>query len=109
VAVRPAAERAAATLEHATAWLEGREQGTMVATMLADGSTATAEERRAYRAELLRRTAAGLLSPDEAQERLEAMREIDRVLYHAWRAVHHLTAPPDEAPFQPSTEEMEVL
>jgi hypothetical protein len=39
---------------------------------------------------LLAETAAGLVSPEETQRRLESMRWVDRIGYHAWRALNHL-------------------
>jgi hypothetical protein len=36
------------------------------------------------------------------------MRHIDRLLYHAWRAMHHLALPPDVTAFEPADEEMEA-
>jgi phosphate:Na+ symporter len=61
---------------------------------LAEASTREAGERRRHRAWLLAETAAGLESPDETQRKLEAMRWVDRVGYHAWRALHHLAGAP---------------
>jgi phosphate:Na+ symporter len=49
-----------------------------------------AEVRRRDRPEVLARTARGELDPDTALVRLEAMRWVDRVGYHAFRAMHHL-------------------
>lgn len=57
---------------------------------LAGASVRQAEERRLHRAWLLAETAAGKVTPDETQAQLEAMRWVDRVGYHTWRAVHHL-------------------
>lgn len=57
-------------------------------------STRQAERRRHHRAFLLAETAAGKKSPDETGRELEAMRWIDRVGYHAWRALHHLSGTP---------------
>lgn len=63
-------------------------------------STSMAGHRKARRAEILERAAAGGMAPGEALERLEALRWVDRVLYHVWRAAHHLAgggeAPPGE-------------
>lgn len=65
---------------------------------LAAASQAVAEERRAHRPELLQRTAEGEVDPDVTLARLEAMRRVDRVLYHVWRAAAHLAAADDDAP-----------
>ncbi len=65
---------------------------------LEETAAAVAGARRTHRPELLRRTAAGEMDPDETLERLEAMRHVDRTLYHVWRAAAHLTAADDDAP-----------
>lgn len=65
-----------------TAWLEQR-------------ATEVAALRRGHRPELLRRTAAGEIDPDDTLELLEAMRRIDRVMYHTWRAAAHIAAADD--------------
>jgi phosphate:Na+ symporter len=59
---------------------------------LADLSRSTAEQRRLHRPEVMARTAAGKLPPEVALRTLDAMRWIDRVVYHIWRTVHHLAA-----------------
>lgn len=67
---------------------------------LAEASARQAEERRLHRAWLLAETAAGRVSPDETQARLEDMRWVDRVGYHTWRALHHLVGPGSAAQTQ---------
>lgn len=57
---------------------------------LFDLSAEIAEQRRTQRAEVLERTAMRHMSPEAAAKRLQAMRWVDRVAYHAWRMVHHL-------------------
>lgn len=88
----------AAEVAEAVAWLRrGRspgeaigEAGQALVRHLAEASARQAEERRMHRAWLLAETAAGNVSPDETQARLEDMRWVDRVGYHTWRALHHL-------------------
>jgi phosphate:Na+ symporter len=93
--VRDAAARLAPELAEAVLWLEGPgRDGEDMVRHLAEASAREAEERHRHRAWLLAETAAGLESPDETQRKLEAMRWVDRVGYHAWRALHHLTGAP---------------
>lgn len=93
--VQDAAARLVPELEAAVAWLLG-EQGNADALVrrLGEASQRQAEERRRYRVRLLEDTAAGEIDPEEAQRLLESMRWVDRVGYHAWRAVHHLAVTP---------------
>ncbi len=49
-----------------------------------------AELRRARRPLVMEQTAAGVLDPDDGLAHLDAMRRIDRIGYHIWRAEHHL-------------------
>lgn len=67
-----------------------------------------ADLRRAERPTLLARTAEGAVDAEEAERMLEAMRWVDRLAYHTWRAQHHLTAADDhhveEAAPTPETE-----
>lgn len=64
-------------------------------------SRSVAEGRRAERPRVLERTARGELAPRDGEKLLEAMRWVDRLGYHAWRAHHHLepshAAPPASA------------
>jgi phosphate:Na+ symporter len=53
-------------------------------------SSSIAEVRRQRRPLVMERTANGELDPDTALARLDALRRVDRMLYHIWRAVHHL-------------------
>jgi phosphate:Na+ symporter len=76
-------------------WLTGLEQRALTLDEL----------RRAERLEILRQTAAGEHGPAEAMAALDAIRWLERVTYHAWRACHYLaeqsSAQPDsnvEAP-----------
>ena len=100
--VQAAATRLASELEAAAAWL-GRPEGNAAELVgrLARASAQQAETRRSHRAWMLERTAAGQVQPDEAQARLESMRWVDRVGYHTWRVILHLTASPvAEAPLR---------
>lgn len=93
--VHAPAARLASDLEAAAAWLakpEGEASG--LVKRLAKASTSQAEARRIHRALMLERTAAGQLPPKETQAHLESMRWVDRVGYHAWRTLLHLTTSP---------------
>lgn len=50
-----------------------------------------AERRRLHRPTILARTAAGEVLPNVSLEALDAMRWVDRAVYHIWRATYHLT------------------
>lgn len=50
-------------------------------------------DRARFRHDLLLRTAAGEITPEQAEGQLEAARWIDRLGYHAWRGFHHLAGP----------------
>lgn len=52
-----------------------------------------AQQRREQRTITLERTAGGVIDPNDALERIEAMRWLDRAAYHIWRATHHLLSP----------------
>jgi phosphate:Na+ symporter len=53
-----------------------------------------AEKRQTHRRSLLERTALGLEQPDAGVRQLNAMRWIERTVYHSWRAVHYLADDP---------------
>lgn len=53
-----------------------------------------ADIRRDGRPALLQRTADGGVDPADALAVLDAMRWLDRIGYHAWRASHHLASDP---------------
>lgn len=57
---------------------------------LATDSAALAELRRAHRQATLDASAAGQIDAEQAINRVEAVRRIDRLAYHAWRATSHL-------------------
>lgn len=91
-----------AALEAAAAGLTaGDVAGT--AARLGAASRANADVRRAHEPALLRRTAAGHMTPDAALAELEAARWVDRMGFHGWRAVHHLQEPPPDEPQPPAS------
>lgn len=66
---------------------------------------ALAELRQRERLDVLRRTAAGAQGPGEALRALDAIRWLERVTTHAWRAGHYLA--PQEAPPAPEPDSAE--
>ena len=58
--------------------------------ILEDASRQMAELRRAHRPRLLEQAVRGEVDAETAEQNVEAMRWIDRIAYHAWRAAHHL-------------------
>lgn len=52
-----------------------------------------AANRRLERPRMLQRTASGEFDPDAAIDCLDAMRWVENLAYHWWRAMHHLYAP----------------
>jgi phosphate:Na+ symporter len=77
-------------------------EGTPPVASLEETSRGIAEMRRAERPRVLERTVVGSLSPDAALVQLDAMRWLDRLAYHAWRAAHHLAmAAPGSAMEEP--------
>jgi phosphate:Na+ symporter len=83
------AGRVDALLGDAIAWLADPEVPPPVRE-LEEGSLRLADFRRGHRRELLRRTAVGEATPTDADRELDAMRWLDRLAYHLWRAMHHL-------------------
>lgn len=57
---------------------------------LARGSGSLAEQRRLQRSGVLDETAVGSRLPEEALRLMDAMRWLDHVCYHCWRASHYL-------------------
>lgn len=89
------------TLSDPSAWLEGRSEPWQEA--LARLSAAVASYRRTERVAILERAASAPMDPDVMLGHLESLRWMDRVVYHIWRAAHHLAesrgdAPPDRPP-----------
>lgn len=79
------------------AWFADPESGAPHA-ILQEASQAIAERRRATRAALLEEAACGRRDAHRALALLEAIRLIDQVAYHLWRATWHLQpTPPKEA------------
>ncbi len=54
-------------------------------------SSKLADLRRTHRRATLEQAAAGALTPLEAMARVEAVRQLDRLVYHVWRAVTYLS------------------
>jgi phosphate:Na+ symporter len=82
-------------LEQVEQWLDVSGDPSPVEALEAR-SRRMAEHRRQRRIEILEHAASGAVDPDEALERLEGLRWLDRLIYHVWRAVHHLAAPGEE-------------
>jgi phosphate:Na+ symporter len=61
-----------------------------------------ATTRREGRRALLDTAARGAITADQAEAELEAMRWVDRLGYHAWRAVHHLALALDPTEVEPA-------
>ncbi len=88
------ARELAAELVHARKWLEQPSSEAKPDLSLASRSVASA--RRELRPNLLERAASGELDAEAIERRLEALRWVDRIGYHAWRALHHLAAADQE-------------
>jgi phosphate:Na+ symporter len=89
--VADAARTLARALDAVAVWTDL--EATAPATELAALSRALTGPRDEHRRDLLELTARGEVSPAEASRLLERMRWIDRLAYHLWRAVHHLSDP----------------
>lgn len=65
-----------------------------------------ADTRRDARKDVLAAIARGEIDGEQAESQLEAMRWVDRLGYHTWRAVHHLVTAREEqsAPAAPAPE-----
>lgn len=84
-------------------WLQGHTESTPLRVVEAM-SQSIAGIRRAQRVELLASTARGELEPEDAMRRLEAMRWLDRLAYHVWRAIYHLSEElREQVPLPPGT------
>ncbi len=77
-------------IEMVVRWLQGHTESAPLGVVEAM-SQSIAGIRRTQRVELLARTARGELEPEDAMGRLEAMRWLDRLAYHVWRAIYHLS------------------
>jgi phosphate:Na+ symporter len=96
--VRSPARRLAERLSAPLAWYRAPDGDPPVRT-LEETSREMADLRREERPRVMERTVVGGVTPDQALARLDAMRWLDRLAYHAWRAAHHLAAAaPDAAP-----------
>jgi len=75
------------------------------AERLAQSSHALATQRKERRVAVLQETAVGHVPPAQALARLDGLRYADRLLYHAWRTVHHLAHPDAETDaFRPQSD-----
>lgn len=83
------ARQAAEGLGPTLTWLE-QGASTLPAPELEPISRSIAERRRTYRTDVMAWTAAGNVSPQQGLGSLDTMRWIDRIVYHIWRATHHL-------------------
>lgn len=102
------AVRAVGALRQFSEWLEtvvdpatpeGSEgDGLHPAERLEEVATTVAALRRSQRVRLLERTAAGEVTPDEAQLRMAAVRWGDRLVYHVWRTAVHMTSEGERSP-----------
>jgi phosphate:Na+ symporter len=88
-ALAAAAEHLSEGLAAIMPWLGGHNVP-VPADHLATLSGSLAETRRTHRATILEDTAAGRADAGDTLARLEALRWLDRLAYHTWRAVHHL-------------------
>ena len=73
---------------------------------VARSSRTLAEQRRQQRSSVLDETAVGSRLPEHALRLLDAMRWLDHVCYHCWRASHYLSghsAPDNRAALDPET------
>ncbi len=94
--LKEVASTASAGLTGSLRWLEagGAAEGTPSVEPL---SREIAELRRLHRPTILARTAAGEVPPTVGLEVLDAMRWVDRAVYHIWRATYHLAPPTGHA------------
>ncbi|MBI1293967.1 Na/Pi cotransporter family protein [bacterium] len=87
-----AAVLVADTLAQSLEWVKAGESApALLVEQLAQTSMQQAERRRHQRVVVLEETAAGLMPPEQAQQQLDSMRWIDRIAYHTWRSLHHLS------------------
>ncbi|TAL31025.1 MAG: Na/Pi cotransporter family protein [Spirochaetes bacterium] len=89
-ALRTVALDKLAQLDSVMGWLQGYSNEAPV-PILEAMSQSLAGIRKAQRAEVLELTATGAIGAEHALEQLEAMRWLDRLAYHIWRAIYHLS------------------
>ncbi|MDZ7343636.1 MAG: Na/Pi symporter [candidate division KSB1 bacterium] len=99
-ALAAAAGRLSEGLAAIAPWLSGSETVAPV-DHLATLSVSLAETRRTHRLAILEETAAGRADAGDTLARLEALRWLDRLGYHIWRAVHHLADGNEDEPGVP--------
>jgi len=84
-------------------WLQGHTESAPLRVVEAM-SQSIAGIRRAQRVALLASPARCELEPEDAMSRLEAMRWLDRLAYHVWRAIYHLSEElREQVPLPPGT------
>lgn len=88
-APRRLARQARADLEPIEAWLRSGE-GPPPVDEAATLTASIAEQRKSARLELMDETATGKLLPDDALEQMDAIRWVDRIIYHICRATLRL-------------------
>jgi phosphate:Na+ symporter len=86
--LREVAASAEQGLRIALSWLEAG--GLTDAPRMEPLSLDIAERRRNHRPVVLERTASGQVDPEVGLQVLDAMRWVDRAVYHVWRATYHL-------------------
>lgn len=95
--LRPAAEHAYELLSLAEAGVCG--EGPSGWLVLVEEHAATlGDHRRNERIAVLRQAGGGAWSPREALQATDAMRWLERVGFHVWRACHYLETPDDRPP-----------
>lgn len=88
----PAVVDSTAVLHAALAAVSTGTEATAAAGIADDAVRQITATRRLERPRMLQRTASGEMDPDSALECLDAMRWVEDLAYHWWRARHHLQA-----------------
>lgn len=78
------------SIESSIMWLQGKRADAPTESVQ-QISRMFAEIRKKMRTEMIDKIAQGEMNPDNAFRLLEAMRWIDRLAYHVWRAILHLS------------------
>lgn len=76
-------------LEEAGSWFDAADPERLTPD-LSSLAARVADLRREHRPAVMARTAGGVDSPEAALHILDAMRVVDRTMYHLWRVIHHL-------------------
>jgi phosphate:Na+ symporter len=83
----------AASVLNSSLETRAEESGEGPAAAAGEVAARIAASRRLERPRMLQRTASGEFDPDAAIDCLDAMRWVENLAYHWWRAMHHLYAP----------------